>query len=73
VFDRNGDGYISADELRYVLTTMGEKLTPSEAEELITMLDQDGDGRLVYEEFVVIAKKSLSECIKSLNRKEEVF
>ncbi|KAK3738734.1 hypothetical protein QZH41_018112 [Actinostola sp. cb2023] len=70
VFDRNGDGYISADELRYALTNVGEKLTPSEAEEFISMLDRDGDGKLVYEEFVVIAKKSLSECLKAIRDKD---
>ncbi|EDO29449.1 predicted protein, partial [Nematostella vectensis] len=52
VFDRNGDGYISAEELRVAVTTLGDALTQDEAEELIGMLDQDGDGKLGYEEFV---------------------
>lgn len=30
VFDKNGDGYISAAELRHVMTTLGEKLTDDE-------------------------------------------
>lgn len=30
VFDQDGNGFISADELRHVLTNLGEKLTPDE-------------------------------------------
>ncbi|XP_075747472.1 neo-calmodulin-like isoform X2 [Rhipicephalus microplus] len=52
VFDRNGDGFVSAAELRHVMTTMGEKLTHEEVDEMIREADQDGDGRINYEEFV---------------------
>ena len=44
--------YISADELRYVMTYLGEKLTDEEVDELIREGDVDGDGQLDYEEFV---------------------
>src|SRR5690606_30070002 len=30
VFDKNGSGYIEISELKHVLTTIGEKLTPEE-------------------------------------------
>ena len=30
VFDKNGDGFISASELRHVMTNLGEKLTYEE-------------------------------------------
>ncbi|KAH7966809.1 hypothetical protein HPB49_019660 [Dermacentor silvarum] len=52
VFDRNGDGYVSAAELRHVMTTMGEKLSHEEVDEMIREADQDGDGRINYDEFV---------------------
>ncbi|KAH6939958.1 hypothetical protein HPB50_022839 [Hyalomma asiaticum] len=52
VFDRNGDGFVSAAELRHVMTTMGEKLSHEEVDEMIREADQDGDGRINYEEFV---------------------
>lgn len=52
VFDKNGDGYISASELRHVMTTLGEKLTDDEVDEMIREADIDGDGQVNYEEFV---------------------
>lgn len=51
VFDRNGNGYISAAELRHVLTSIGDKLTEDEADEMIREADVDGDGQINYEEF----------------------
>lgn len=66
MFDRDGNGYISAEELRYVVTTFGEVLTNEEAEELIAMFDKNKDGLLEYEEFVAWAKTSLADYLKSL-------
>ena len=49
VFDKNGDGYISAGELRQVMMTLGEKLSDDEVEEMIREADVDGDGLVNYE------------------------
>lgn len=46
VFDRDNNGYISAAELRHVMTSIGEKLTDDEVDEMIREADQDGDGRI---------------------------
>uniref|UniRef100_A0A8C9YQV2 Calmodulin 1b n=1 Tax=Sander lucioperca TaxID=283035 RepID=A0A8C9YQV2_SANLU len=35
VFDKDGNGYISAAELRHVMTNLGEKLTDEEVDEMI--------------------------------------
>jgi len=53
VFDKNGDGYISASELRQVMFTLGEKLTDDEVNEMIREADVDGDGLVNYEGSVV--------------------
>ncbi|CAF1313828.1 unnamed protein product [Didymodactylos carnosus] len=42
VFDRDGDGFISADELRHVMTNLGEKLTDEEIDEMIREANIDG-------------------------------
>ena len=52
VFDKDGDGLISAAELRHVMTNLGEKLTDEEVDEMIREADVDGDGQINYEEFV---------------------
>lgn len=54
VFDKDGNGYISAAELRHVMTNLGEKLTDEEVDEMIREADIDGDGQVNYEEFVTM-------------------
>jgi calmodulin len=52
VFDKDGNGFISATELRHVMTNLGEKLTDEEVDEMIREADEDQDGQINYEEFV---------------------
>ena len=54
VFDRNGNGFISPDEFRYVMTSLGEKLTEEEFDQMFTDADLNGDGQINYEEFVTM-------------------
>ena len=49
VFDKDGNGFISAAELRHVMTNLGEKLTDEEVDEMIREADIDGDGQINYE------------------------
>ncbi|KAI8988086.1 calmodulin [Mycotypha africana] len=52
VFDKDGNGYISAAELRHVMTSLGERLSEDEVDEMIREADVDGDGQINYQEFV---------------------
>ena len=54
VFDKEGHGFITVPDLCQVLTTLGDKLTEEESEELIAEADIDGDGNVNYEEFVTM-------------------
>ncbi|XP_069118629.1 uncharacterized protein [Argopecten irradians] len=58
VFDKEGNGYISAAELRHVMLNLGEKLQEEEVNDMIREADLSGDGHINYQEFakVLIAK-----------------
>ena len=50
VFDKDGNGFISAAELRLIMTNLSA--TDEEVDEMIREADIDGDGQINYEEFV---------------------
>jgi len=50
-FDKDGNGFISSAELRHLLTTLGEKLSDEEAEQLLAG-QEDNQGNINYENFV---------------------
>uniref|UniRef100_A0A0D9W6M1 EF-hand domain-containing protein n=1 Tax=Leersia perrieri TaxID=77586 RepID=A0A0D9W6M1_9ORYZ len=54
VFDANGDGYITVDELGAVLASLGLKQgrTAEECRRMIGKVDRDGDGRVDFHEFL---------------------
>jgi len=52
VFDTDGNGSITADELRQIFNNLGEKLTDEEISDMIKEADTDGDGEINYQEFV---------------------
>ncbi|KAJ3084581.1 hypothetical protein HDU99_000059 [Rhizoclosmatium hyalinum] len=58
MFDPQGTGYISAQELKHVLTSMGEKLTREEVDETIRDAGVDAQGRIQMDDFmrVMLAK-----------------
>lgn len=54
-FDLNGNGYIGAAEIKYVLEQLEEDVTDEEIDEMIRMLDLDGDGQVNFKEFYKMA------------------
>ncbi|XP_066919221.1 calmodulin-like isoform X2 [Clytia hemisphaerica] len=54
VFDANGDGRISVEELRHVMVNLGDPLTDEEVDEMMREADKDNDGYVDYEEFVTM-------------------
>ncbi|KAG2440115.1 hypothetical protein HXX76_004229 [Chlamydomonas incerta] len=52
VFDKAGAGSISTSELKHVLTSVGEKLSPEEIAEMIAEADPDKSGKVLYDNFI---------------------
>lgn len=52
-FDRDGNGYVDAAELRYMMQNHGTmRLTDDEVNEMMSDADINGDGKLNFEEFI---------------------
>ena len=49
IFDKDGNGLISAHELRQIMMNLGEKLTDEELDEMMREADLNGDGQIDYE------------------------
>lgn len=49
VFDVNKDGFIFWEEFKVVLIKMGEKFFEKEFDEMVWVVDSNGDGRIDYE------------------------
>ena len=47
-FDDDGNGYISASELRQALLKLGERMSEAEIVDMIREADMDGDGLVNY-------------------------
>ncbi|CAK7339947.1 unnamed protein product [Dovyalis caffra] len=61
-FDEDGDGKISAAELRSCITSVGGQLSIEEAEAAVSSSDVDGDGLLGFQDFQsLMAGSSASE------------
>ncbi|BAU01546.1 hypothetical protein LR48_Vigan10g213800 [Vigna angularis] len=60
-FDENGDGRISASELRQCVEAIGGKVSWAEAEALVEVLDSDNDGLVGLDDFVRFVEEGEEE------------
>ncbi|XVF43566.1 hypothetical protein PTKIN_Ptkin02bG0050100 [Pterospermum kingtungense] len=51
VYDIDGNGSISAEELHEVLKSLGDECSIAECRKMISGVDHDGDGMIDFEEF----------------------
>ena len=49
IFDKDDDGFISVEELRHIMQSLGEKLTDNELDEMVAEADSDKDGLINYQ------------------------
>ena len=58
-FDKNGDGYISINELEEVMSRLGEKLSQQDLKDMMDDADANKDGLIDFKEFKKLMPKSL--------------
>ncbi len=51
VFDKDGNGFVSSSEIRYVMSRLGVHFSDEELSEMVLEADIDGDGQVCFEEF----------------------
>jgi len=51
VFDKDGNGYITREELRRAMDMIGEELSDKALDDLLTSADVNKDGKIDYNEF----------------------
>lgn len=56
MFDKDGSGTISTDEIKTVLS-FGKTLDEEVVQEIIKQVDQNGDGQISFEEFSAMMKR----------------
>ncbi|XP_070535608.1 myosin-2 essential light chain-like [Ptychodera flava] len=55
VFDKESNGYISSSELRHILTTLGDRLSDEDVDDLLQGLE-NSHGQINYEDFVQLIR-----------------
>jgi len=48
VFDQNKDGFVVAEEIKFVMKQLGQPMTDEEVDEILRQGDVNGDGKLNY-------------------------
>lgn len=69
MFDKDKDGSITAKELAMVMKSLNQEPTDADVEEMINEVDVNGNGKIEYEEFVIMMNKR----IKETDTEEEVI
>ena len=52
LFDKDGDGCITADELATVIRSLDQNPTEQELQDMINEIDSDGNGTIEFSEFL---------------------
>jgi len=61
LFDKDGDGSITAIELGTVMRSMGQNPTQKELQDMINEVDADGNGDIDFPEFLTMMARKMKE------------
>lgn len=59
MFDQDGDGTISTEELRLVMTNLGQTVSDGDIKEMLGDIDTDAEGNLDFESFKKIMSQTM--------------
>ncbi|KAL5248177.1 hypothetical protein ACHWQZ_G017377 [Mnemiopsis leidyi] len=66
LFDKDGDGSISREEIETVLESLGQHVTPEDLDKILGEIDVDGDGTISLNEF-----KTMMERLMETNEQDD--
>ena len=69
MFDKDGGGSISTDEIKQVLS-FGQNLDEAVIQQIINQVDANGDGEISYEEFAAMMLKNIQDEWRWINMNE---
>ena len=72
LFDKDGGGTISADELGVIMKSLGKNPTREELNRMIAEVDEDGSGEIEFPEFLQLMSKKLHRA-DSIEEMREAF
>lgn len=61
MFDLDGGGTITFQELRHVLKELGDEPTDEEIQEMILLVDENGDNEIDFDEFLTLMRLRMGE------------
>merc|ERR1712165_197587 len=61
LFDKDGDGKITTKELGTVMRSLGQNPKEEELNEMINEIDEDGNGTVDFDEFLIMMSKKIKE------------
>ena len=61
IFDVDGGGTITAEELGEVMKSLGQKPTRAQLESMVREIDADGDGAIDFPEFLTMMLRKINE------------
>ena len=69
LFDEDGDGEITEEDLGNLLSSLGDVATPAQVHTLFMEVDEDGGGSIDFDEFMVM----MADRMKERDQEEEVI
>eukprot|EP00092_Neocalanus_flemingeri_P016037 GFUD01017357.1.p1 GENE.GFUD01017357.1~~GFUD01017357.1.p1 ORF type:complete len:167 (+),score=64.83 GFUD01017357.1:67-567(+) len=59
--DKNGDGILTVSEMRQTLNAAGKDYTLKDVQKMVKKADKNGDGRVVWEEFLELMAEQMQK------------